>query len=141
MARTLGRYALDEEAQLAKLARIATFTVLIGNADAHGKNLSLLHPTPTNVEIAPLYDTVPTVDWPNLKTHVGMTVNQRNDVNKITRSDLVAEAQSWGLAEAAASTAVDATISDAVQAARTLFTKSHPRRKSIEDRRRLLTQP
>lgn len=65
-AQLLDSYSHDPLDQLDRLVAIATFTVLIGNADAHGKNLALVHPDPEHVELAPLYDTVPTVLWPKL---------------------------------------------------------------------------
>lgn len=43
-AELLDTYSPDPQAELDRLARIVAFTVLIGNADAHGKNLALLHP-------------------------------------------------------------------------------------------------
>jgi drug/metabolite transporter (DMT)-like permease len=53
----------------------AVFTVVIGDADAHGKNVSLLHPTPGRISLAPLYDTVPTALWPSLRPTAAMLVN------------------------------------------------------------------
>ena len=93
----LDRFADDPLSELTQLARIATFTVLIGNADAHGKNIGLLHPTPTSVALAPLYDTVPTVMWPKLRADAAMAINGRWALDQITVEDVVAEAAGWGL--------------------------------------------
>ena len=73
-----------------------TFNVLIGNADAHGKNLSLLHDPLGTVRLAPLYDTAPTLLWPKLRGASAMRVNRKEDLDAITLSDLAAEAESWG---------------------------------------------
>lgn len=73
-----------------------TFNVLIGNADAHGKNLSLLHDPLGTVRLAPLYDLVPTVLWPKLRAASAMRVNAREDLSAITVADLAAEAERWG---------------------------------------------
>jgi hypothetical protein len=74
-----------------------TFTVVIGNADAHGKNLSLLHPTAGMVTLAPLYDTVPTAMWPRLGDRAAMTINSKSALAAVTLDDIVAEAARWSL--------------------------------------------
>ena len=53
VAGLLDTFAADPTGQLCRLLAVATFTVAIGNADAHGKNLSLLHTAPGVVELAP----------------------------------------------------------------------------------------
>ncbi len=63
---------------------MVAFTVTIGNADAHGKNLGFVHRQPGAVSLAPLYDTVPTVLWPNLRTRRAMTVNHQRELSSIT---------------------------------------------------------
>ena len=95
LAGLLDRYARDGAAELDTLVRAVTFTVLIGNADAHGKNIAVLHDTPETVTLAPLYDTVPTVLWPKLRTRAAMTVGGRAQLADVTIEDIVAEAASW----------------------------------------------
>lgn len=73
------------------------FTLVIGDADAHGKNLALLHVQPGRVRLAPLYDTVPTALWPSLRTEAAMSIAERDDLRTITIEDVVREARSWGL--------------------------------------------
>ena len=46
IAGRLDTYAADPLAELDRIAAAATFTALIRNADAHGRNVSFLHPTP-----------------------------------------------------------------------------------------------
>jgi serine/threonine-protein kinase HipA len=91
----LDRYAAKPQEQLDQLLAAVTFTLLIGNADAHGKNVGLLHPTADAVELAPLYDTVPTVLWPRLRTRGAMSINGRWELDSIAAEDLVREAVSW----------------------------------------------
>lgn len=102
LAGLLDRYARDGAAELDTLVRAVTFTVLIGNADAHGKNIAVLHDTPETVTLAPLYDTVPTVLWPKLRTRAAMTVGGRAQLADVTIEDIVAEAASWPHPEARA---------------------------------------
>jgi serine/threonine-protein kinase HipA len=109
IAALLDRYAADPGRELDRLLAAATFTVLIGNADAHGKNLALLHPTPETIELAPLYDTVPTALWPKLRTRAAMSIGGRWELASISVDDLVAEATSWRLDSHASHTAVLAT--------------------------------
>ncbi|MBJ7331268.1 MAG: HipA domain-containing protein [Solirubrobacteraceae bacterium] len=94
-AELLDRYARDPAAELDQLVRAAVFTVLIGNADAHGKNLALLHPTPQTVTLAPLYDTVPTMLWPKLRREAAMSIGGSLDLTAITLDDILREARSW----------------------------------------------
>jgi serine/threonine-protein kinase HipA len=84
-------------AELLQLVRAATFNVLTGNADAHGKNVALLHPAPGLVSLAPMYDTVPTALWPNLRADAAMTVNGRIQLDDVAPDDIAAEARHWRL--------------------------------------------
>lgn len=93
----LDRYATDARQELMKLASAVAFTLLIGNADAHGKNVGLVHVGPGEVQLAPLYDTVPTALWPQLRKTAAMSVHGRNRMATITIGDIEAEAQSWPL--------------------------------------------
>src|SRR5690348_9108810 len=95
-AELLDTYAQDRRAELDRLARIVTFTVLIGNADAHGKNVSLLHPDPETVALTPLYDTVPTLLWPQLRKEAAMTVGGQPILEDIGLADIAREAARWG---------------------------------------------
>jgi serine/threonine-protein kinase HipA len=116
VARLLQRYAADPERELHQLLRAVVFTVVIGNADCHGKNISLLHDGEGAVSLAPLYDTVPTVLWPNLKTRVGMTVSGRADINHIRNTDVLAEAARWNINSGDAMAIIDNTL-DALESA------------------------
>jgi serine/threonine-protein kinase HipA len=97
VAALLAAHAEDPDRELTRLVVAATFTVLIGNADAHGRNLALLHPRPGVVALAPLYDTVPTTSWSTARTDAAMSVNGRWALRSLTLDDLEAEGASWGL--------------------------------------------
>jgi serine/threonine-protein kinase HipA len=118
IAALLDRYATDARQELMKLAAAVAFTLLIGNADAHGKNLGFVHGAPGEVQLAPLYDTVPTALWPQLRKTAAMSVNGRNRMATITIGDIEAEARDWPLrpedARLASTTTVEALL--AVQA-------------------------
>lgn len=68
---TAARPALE----VLKLVDAAIFNVIIGNADAHAKNFSLLRQEGTGnlIVLAPLYDLVATVMWAELAPRFAMT--------------------------------------------------------------------
>ena len=108
IARQLDLHAVDAVTELTQLAKTVAFTVAIGNADAHGKNLALLHDVPGQVRLAPLYDTVPTLLWPKLRNTAAMTVAGRSaltDPSSLGVETIVTEARTWPLAPATAGSA------------------------------------
>lgn len=102
IAGLLASWAVDPNAEQLRLLDHVLFTVAIGNADAHGKNVALLHPRPGEVVLAPLYDTVPTCLWPTLRTEAAMTVGGAVDMPAITLTDVLNEVRGWGLGTPAA---------------------------------------
>ena len=105
------RYALLDQ---------VVFTVLSGNGDAHGKNISFLHPSADGIVLAPLYDTVPTALWPALRTWAAMSVGGATELPQINLTDIVAEAAGWGLSEGSARARVVATTERVRQACDTV---------------------
>lgn len=106
VAAVLDEFSAEPSAQLAQLLAATVFSVVIGNADAHGKNLSFVHTEPGVVELSPLYDTVPTALWPELRGNAAMTINGVERLAAVTRDDLVAEAQGWRMGSRTASSIV-----------------------------------
>jgi len=114
-ARTLERWSRGSEELLLLLDHV-TLSVLVGNADAHAKNLSLIHEPGGQVRLAPAYDLMATVRYPNVSTVPGMFVNGVRDISAITRSDLVEEATTWGMAPRLAEARVERLLGDAADA-------------------------
>lgn len=110
IATLLDRYA--DRSDLERLVRVAVFTAAIGNADGHGKNVSFLIDTVSGkVDLAPLYDPVPTVLWPKLRSTSAMSIDGR--VAEVpTRAEMVAEAASWGLGQSLSVRIVDDATAD-----------------------------
>jgi serine/threonine-protein kinase HipA len=109
LARVLDRWAAEPVVELERLAAAVTFNVVIGNADAHGKNLST-HPAPGMIFLAPLYDTVPTVMWPKLPDPGATHINAKTALPAVTLDDIAAEAARWPLPKGRAhQIAVDTT--------------------------------
>ncbi len=110
VAGLLDSYAANPVEQLDKLAQAAAFTALIGNADAHGKNVAFIHRAPGRIELAPLYDQVPTQLWPELVSDAAMTIAGAVNLDTVTPDAVGREAKLWRhspsrAAEAASQTA------------------------------------
>jgi serine/threonine-protein kinase HipA len=65
-----------------KLADAAIFNLIIGNADAHAKNFSLLH-SDGAVRLAPLYDLLSTVVYPDLSPKLAMKIAKKARLEEI----------------------------------------------------------
>jgi serine/threonine-protein kinase HipA len=57
-----------------QLLRWLIFNLLVGNADAHGKNLSLLYHADGRISVAPFYDLVCTLHYRNLHRNMTMSI-------------------------------------------------------------------
>lgn len=62
------------------------FNVLIGNADAHGKNYSLIYHTFSR-RLAPFYDLVCTLAWPELSKRPAMAIGKCDSIENITQKN------------------------------------------------------
>lgn len=72
------------------------FNVLIGNADAHGKNYSLLY-SGGERRLSPSYDLVSTLAWPALSKNLAMKIGGCESVNAFTIGDWKNMAKKTGL--------------------------------------------
>lgn len=93
------RHALGA-ASLQALLDWVVFNALIGNADAHGKNLALLCDEQGRRRIAPYYDLVPTIVWPErlLDRAPALRIGQASRMDAITADDWAAFAKACGYA-------------------------------------------
>lgn len=71
----------------------AIFNLLAGNADAHGKNLSVIHHRNGSVELAPFYDLVCTARFPELTTDLAMAFGRERTPDALQKSDF----EQWAL--------------------------------------------
>ena len=100
-----------------ELLRRSVLHVVIGNADAHSKNVAFLHPSDgVGIQIAPIYDIASTVSMKpvdefgkarEFSTKLGQFIDGVEDVNEVTRDNLVAEGVSWGMGRVRAGVVVD----------------------------------
>ncbi|MGB3412682.1 MAG: HipA domain-containing protein [Microthrixaceae bacterium] len=114
VAELLDRWSGDPLRELDRLAGVAAFTAVIGNADAHGKNLAVIHTDDMHVTLAPLYDQVPTALWPSLVTDAAMSIGGTVTLTAVDATAIAREARSWhhdpDRAVAAATAAIEAVV-------------------------------
>lgn len=109
-AELLDAYAQDAEEELSRLVAALVFTIAVGNADAHAKNISFLHDTPTTIRLAPLYDVTPTLLWPNLTDESALSVNGRFSLQRLALADVFDEAAAWPYDRQAAEHVAEETL-------------------------------
>ena len=84
---------------LQRLLDAAIFNYLIGNHDAHGKNFSLLYGREQgDIRLAPLYDLVCTLYYPELSKKMAMKIGGEYSFDKITSRNFEKLAGETGLA-------------------------------------------
>ena len=71
-----------------KLADAAIFNLIIGNADAHAKNYSLLRRETGEVVLAPLYDLVATHMWKELSPKLAMRFGRTATLEEFDRESV-----------------------------------------------------
>ena len=83
--------------ELQKLMHWTLFNLLVGNADAHGKNLSLLYVDRRRLQLAPFYDLVCTRNYKNISRHLAMSLGGVSDPDQIGAKQLHAMADDLGV--------------------------------------------
>jgi serine/threonine-protein kinase HipA len=74
----------------------AIFNLIVGNADAHGKNFSLLYQR-NSVSLAPFYDLLSTVVYPELSPNLAMKIAKRATLEEVGMTTWPAFAEDIGL--------------------------------------------
>jgi serine/threonine-protein kinase HipA len=75
---------------LAQLLDAVIFNYIVGNNDAHGKNFSLLYrpgPGALEIRLAPLYDVVSTMYYPELSRDMAMRIGEQYSSERVTLRD------------------------------------------------------
>jgi serine/threonine-protein kinase HipA len=81
------------------LLRATAFNVLIGNADAHAKNFSLVHAA-EGISLSPLYDLLSTLAYEDLSPRYAMKIGSKAEFKNIRARHWDALAEASGLAPA-----------------------------------------
>jgi len=100
--------------ELQKLMHWTLFNLMAGNADAHGKNLSLLYVDRRRLQLAPFYDLVCTRNYKNISRHLAMSLGGVTDPDQIGPKQLHALADDLGV-RATVVTKAAASMSDQLQ--------------------------
>ena len=112
--------------EVTDLLRRTTFSMAVGNADAHAKNFSLLHDLADPVvRLAPVYDVLSTIALEltdstgqpmRADTRLGQRVGGQVDVRQVTAANLIDEAVTWGIRRRAATEVVTETLDQVLAA-------------------------
>jgi serine/threonine-protein kinase HipA len=108
LAAVLAAHASDQTDQFRRLGAMVTFTVAIGNTDAHLRNHSFMHGTGT-LSLAPVYDAAPTAQFAGARD-LALWVGGQAMIAAVTRSHVVRELASWGTETDEAAEVVDSTL-------------------------------
>ena len=92
----LRRVAARPAVDVLKLLDAAVFNLIVGNADAHGKNFSLLHDG-RGPRLAPLYDLLATVAYPELSPRLAMRLGRRGTLEEMDARGWASFANDGGL--------------------------------------------
>jgi serine/threonine-protein kinase HipA len=95
---------------------MTTFHVAIGNADAHGKNHSILHHSDGKIELAPVYDAWSTIQYSRLSRTMSLSVDRTFQLEAITVARLVHEAATWGVTASVAETTIRTMLTQLAEA-------------------------
>lgn len=83
--------------EVLKLTDAAIFNLIVGNADAHAKNYSLLRLQTGEVVLAPLYDLVATHIWKELSPRLAMRFGRAATIEELGKDNLERFAEDAGL--------------------------------------------
>ena len=90
------RYTSYPLADLQKLLQWTLFNLLVGNADAHGKNLSLLYDSTGAPNLAPFYDLVCTRNYTKISREIAMSFGGATDPDLVTTKHFDELAKDFG---------------------------------------------
>jgi serine/threonine-protein kinase HipA len=102
---------------VADFLRRLTFTVLLGDNDAHAKNFAILH-LPGRSVLADVYDTVPNLFQDGrIDCNLALAIDGSFDHRRVSVVHLIREAESWNaLRTGEAEQVVTATLADFAKA-------------------------
>ena len=121
------RVLTDGGARTDDLLRLVTFTVVVGNTDAHAKNHSFVrHPDGARLNLAPAYDVSMHEHTTVSSGRLALEVAGKDAITSITADDLATEGRSWGMAPRRAQRVVTQTVQAIDDALATIDREAHP---------------
>jgi serine/threonine-protein kinase HipA len=106
--------AVARPGSLETLAQAVTLNVMLGNGDAHAKNLSLLHLASGSISPSPLYDLMCTLYYGDERLAMYVDSVQRSD--RVTADRIVNEAVRWGVSPGRSAEVVGSLLDRAPEA-------------------------
>ncbi|HEY4181719.1 MAG TPA: type II toxin-antitoxin system HipA family toxin [Kofleriaceae bacterium] len=79
------QHSAEPTTDLRRILGWQAFNVIVGNCDAHGKNVSFLY-TSTTLRLAPFYDLLSTLQYRDLTTELAMSVGGRRTPSELHRA-------------------------------------------------------
>lgn len=95
VARLIGEHSSQPAVDRMTLLRLTVVNAVLGNCDAHGKNLSFLH-GPSGVQLAPAYDIVSTAAYAHTD-RMGMRIGEVERLRDLTRDALLEQGAAVGV--------------------------------------------
>lgn len=96
MAGVLREFADSPQQEITTIYKQVVFRALVGDEDGHGKNYSLiLHDG--MVKVAPLYDSLCTLEYPELSGKMGAQIGSQQTLAKVDRQAFLEEGKAMGL--------------------------------------------
>lgn len=92
----LRRLSVRPATDVLKLLDAAIFNLIVGNADAHGKNFSIPYDD-QGPRMAPLYDLISTVAYPDLSPKMAMRIGKRGTLAEMDADGWKAFAKDAGI--------------------------------------------
>ncbi len=86
--------------ELVRLLDAVIFNALVGNHDAHAKNFSLLYMLDKGTKLAPLYDVISTVFYPQLTDRMAMKIGGESRSDRVRPRNFEKLAEEAGLGRA-----------------------------------------
>jgi serine/threonine-protein kinase HipA len=111
MARLLRRFADVPAKEVANLFAQVAFRTLVGDEDGHGKNYSLLLNN-GQVELAPLYDSICTLAYPELSGSMAAPIGNQSSLAEVDRQALIEEAIAMGVLQSDANSILEGLTTD-----------------------------
>jgi serine/threonine-protein kinase HipA len=98
LAQAIYNNSREPDRDLGSFVTALVANVAIGNCDAHARNYSLFHWEDGSVELAPIYDVVPTYHYTSHERHLAQPINANVlRPERVTREHLSAELSTWRL--------------------------------------------
>jgi serine/threonine-protein kinase HipA len=111
---------------LRDLLALTTFNLAIGNADAHAKNVSVLHLEDGTHRLAPVYDVAMHMHHEHAEQRFAMDVDGGRGMHELSSAHLTAEAASWGVPPRLASRVVRETLEQLDRTLAAVARTDHP---------------